>query len=265
MRRLWSTLTLVAILLGLAAYIYFVQSKQPPKNQKEKVFSVEAAAIDQITVKGSAGQTATLRKIDGKWRIVQPQDAPADESQVSGIVTNLSSLQIDRVIDEHAADLKAFGLAPAPIELGFSTNDGKTSQHLLIGDKNATGIELYAKRPDSPRVFLIPSYLKPTFDVTPFGLRDKTLLHFDRDKLTGLELTADGHTVDLTKSGTQWTIDKPLQAPGDFLTAENLVGRLQTAAMKSIVTDDATDFKTYGLDRPQVSVTLIAGDNRTTL
>ncbi|MDE3154104.1 MAG: DUF4340 domain-containing protein [Acidobacteriota bacterium] len=265
MRRLWSTLTLVAVCLGLAAYVYFVQSKQPPKGQQPKVFSVEAAAIDQLTVKGSAGQTATLRKVDGKWRLLQPEAAPADEAQVSGIVTALSSLSIARVIDEHASDLKSFGLASPAIELAFSTNDGRTEQRLLIGDKNATGIDMYAKLPGSPRVFLIPSYLRETFDLTPFDLRDKTLLRFDRDKLTGLDLTADGRTVDLSKSGTQWTIDQPLHAPGDFLTAENLVGRLQTAMMKSIVTEHPTDVKTYGLDKPQVTATLLVGADRTTL
>ncbi len=124
---------------------------------------------------------------------------------------------------------------------------------------------MYAKRPDSPRVFLIGAYLRPTFDVTPFGLRNKTLLHFDRDKLTGLDLTADGRTIDLARSGTQWTLAKPLQAPADFVTMENLVGQLQTATMKSIVADNPDDLKAYGLDKPQVTATLVAGDSRTTL
>ena len=44
MRGGWSTLALVAAALGLGAYIYFVESKRPDTEAKEKVFAVETDA-----------------------------------------------------------------------------------------------------------------------------------------------------------------------------------------------------------------------------
>jgi hypothetical protein len=53
----------------------------------------------------------------------------------------------------------------------------------------------------------------------------------------------------------------------DFGSVEGLVGRLQSAQMKSIVTNDPTpaDLKKYGLDKPEVTVNLNAGSSRATL
>ncbi|HEY7790971.1 MAG TPA: DUF4340 domain-containing protein, partial [Vicinamibacterales bacterium] len=254
------------VCIGLGAYAYYGQAKKPvAADTHQKVFSVEADKINEVTIDASSGKRTTLKKVDGDWRETVPADAPADAAEASGIVTGLASLDIDRVIDEKPADLKPYGLDKPTMQIGFSTESGQKKQ-LVIGSKNATGVDMYAKLPDGPRVFLVPSYLEQTFDKTPFDLRDKALLTFDRDKLDELTIATPKQTLAFTKQGAgSWTMDKPLHAAADDLTLENLVGRLQATQMKSIVADDATDLKKYGLDKPQAQVTLAAGSAQTTL
>jgi hypothetical protein len=267
MRGLPSTIALVVVCIGLGAYAYFVQSKKPAAaDTHQKVFSVEADKIDQLTITASSGDTTTLKKVEGDWRETAPADAPADAAEASGIVTSLASLDIDRVIEEQPKDLKPYGLDKPRMTIGFQTEDGKQKRQLLIGNKNATGVNMYAKLPNAPRVFLIPSYLETTFDKSSFELRDKTLLSFDRDKLNAVTIVTPDHTLALSKAGSDaWTIEQPLKAAGDDLTIENLIGRLQATQMKSIVAKDPTDLKQYGLDKPQAQVTLTAGSQKTTL
>lgn len=267
MRGLPSTIALVVVCVGLGAYAYFVQSKKPAAaDTNQKVFSVEADKIDQLTVTSSSGDTTTLKKVEGDWRETAPADAPADAAEASGIVTSLASLDIDRVIEEQPKDLKPYGLDRPRMEIGFQTEGGKQKRRLLIGNKNATGVNMYAKLPNAPRVFLIPSYLETTFDKSSFELRDKTLLSFDRDKLNAVTIATADHTLALSKEGAgAWTIEQPLKATGDDLTIENLIGRLQATQMKSIVAKAPTDLKQYGLDKPQAQVTLTAGSQKTTL
>jgi hypothetical protein len=60
---------------------------------------------------------------------------------------------------------------------------------------------------------------------------------------------------------------QPLQVRADYGTVEGLLGRLQSAAMKSIVTETASpaDLKKYGLDKPSATVDVKMGSARATL
>jgi hypothetical protein len=122
-------------------------------------------------------------------------------------------------------------------------------------------------RGNDKKVFLVSSQQETTFNKSSFDLREKVLLKFDREKVDGVEVTAAGKTLAVVKDGTEWKLTRPLQVRADSNVVEGLVGRLQSAQMKSIVTNEATpaDLKEYGLDKPGVTVNLNAGSARSTL
>ncbi len=271
MRGLRSTFALIVVLAGLGAYIYFVTWKTPEGDaggkKQDKVFTaLQADTIDEIKV--SAGGDATMLKKDGgTWQITQPVAAKADESEVSGITSALSSIDVVRIVDENPSNLNDYGLSNPRIEIDFKAAGDKDYRKLLIGEKSPTGADLFARRNDEKKVFLIPAFQETTFNKTAFDLRDKALLKFDREKVDGLDVTSGGKTLTIAKDGGDWKITKPLQTRADFGSVEGLVGRLQTAQMKSIVTGEPTpaDLKKYGLDKPDATVTLNAGSARATL
>ncbi len=268
MRGLRSTIVLLVLLGGLVGYIYFVDSKTEPDSgveKKDKVFSVEADKIEELTIKSASGTTASLKKSNGKWQLTEPDAAAADETELSGITSNLASLEIQRVVEENAPNLAEFGLEQPRIDVGFRAAGDKEFRHLQIGDKTGTGGDLYAKFPGQKRVFLISSFLEGTFSRTPYELRDKAVLKFDRDKIEALDLTMPESVVSLTRASGEWSLSAPLEARGDYGTIEGIVGRLQSAQMKSIVASGPADVKRYGLDKPQLSVTVSAGSSRATL
>ncbi|HWW83751.1 MAG TPA: DUF4340 domain-containing protein [Vicinamibacterales bacterium] len=271
MRGLRSTIALVVVLAGLGAYIYFVTWKTPETDttkKQEKVFaSVESDKIQEIKVTSVAGDATTLKKESGGWQLTEPLATKADESEVSGMASALSSVDIVRVVDENPTTLNDYGLSNPRIEVDFKAGSDKDYRKLFIGDKSPTGSDLFAKRSDDKKVFLIPAYQESTFNKTTFDLRDKVLLKFDRDKVDGIDVTSSGKSLAIAKDGTDWKIIKPLAVRADFGSVEGLVGRLQSAQMKSIVTSDPTpaDLKKYGLDKPEVTVNLNAGSSRATL
>src|SRR6185312_12643840 len=67
------------------------------------------------------------------------------------------------------------------------------------------------------------------------------------------------------KNGMDWMVAEPIKARADFSVIEGLVSRLQSAQMTSLVSDNATDLKPYGLDNPSATVTVGAGSARATL
>ena len=121
MRSLRSTLVLILILGGLVGYIYYLnKDKSAGTETKEKAFaSVKAEDIDDIQIKAADGQTSRVQKTDGAWKITAPEEAPADQSELSSITSSLAALDIQRVVDENAGDLKQYGLEPAKVEVEF--------------------------------------------------------------------------------------------------------------------------------------------------
>lgn len=260
MRGLRTFIALVVVLVGLGAYLYFVESKREPGDSEKlaKVFTgLEAGKIDHVTVTSDSGEKTALEKKNGTWRITTPITADADEAAVSGLTTNLASLEIQRVVDEKPTDVKQYGLEKPHTQVAF-TADGK-DHTLLVGGKTPTGTDLYAQVNGEPRVFLVSSYLDSTFNKSTFDLRDKSILKLDRDAVDRLTIATPDHQVALAKKGSEWQLTTPVTARADFTTVEGLIGRLNTTQMKAITAQDATDLKPYGLDKPQVTVRTGAG------
>lgn len=264
MGRTGSTLILSLVALGLGGYLYFVESDRPvaDENAKPKVFTYDAAKINQVQVKSSSGDVTSLRKgANDTWTIVQPAEAPADRNSISDVVTNLANLEEQRVVDENATDLKAYGLAEPRLDVTFNVDGEKEPKRILFGEKTPASSGIYAKLPSSNRVFLVTSTLETALDKSPFDFRDKAALAFDQAKVTSLELASAGQTIRLEKSGEEWKLVKPLQAPADFVSVNGAIGQLQSAQMSALKDrpEDLKDLKQYGLDKPTVVATLGTG------
>jgi hypothetical protein len=267
MRRLLSTVVLVVVLAGLGAYIYFVDSKRPAGGieEKQKVFTVEADKIEEITVTAE-NETSTLRKTDGTWRLVAPVASDADQSEASSVTSSLASLEVNRVVDENAANLAEYGLAEPRIKVAFKAAEGGSGE-LHLGDKTATQSDVYAVKPGEKRVFLVQAFHETSFAKKPFDLRDKRILVFERDKVDSIEL-AGGKVVQLARAGSDWVVKQPVQARGDYSAVEGLLTRLSSASMTKLVepsTSDPSVLAKYELDKPRATVTVGAGSARATL
>jgi hypothetical protein len=136
-----------------------------------------------------------------------------------------------------------------------------------VGRKTPTGGDLYARVEGQPRVFLISGYLEDSLNKTPFTLRDKTILKFERDAADTLTIDrADSPALAFAKKGDDWRFTKPYAAKADFNLVDGIVGRLYQARMTAIEAADGTkDLKKYGLDKPAAVATIGVGSARATL
>jgi len=261
-------LALTVVFGALLAYLYFVDSKKPAGDapeQHDKVFTVDASKVEELTVKGTAGETASLKKQKAGWQLVQPVTATADESMVSGITSSLSTLENNGAVDAAPKDLGPYGLSQPRISVTFKSQGDKAAHTLLLGNKSPTGGDMYAQRGGEKAVFLVPAYVESSFDKKPFDMRDKTVLKFDRDTASRLEIAHGDVKSAFVKNGMDWMVAEPFKARADFSAIEGLVSRLQSVQMTSLVNDNATDLKPFGLDTPSASVTVGAGSARATL
>ena len=265
MRGLRSLILLIVIALPLGWFAYRDYQKPVGDDgpKKDKVFTVESDKIDEISVKSEGGERTRLQKSGTEWKIASAADAKPDTGEISGLTSNLSSLELERVVDENPPDLKEYGLAQPRIEVAFKS--GGQEHTLLIGQKTPPGTDLYAKRADDKKVFLIPSHIEGTFNKSTFDLRDKSVVKLDRDKLDALEFTAGDRSSRFVRPAGEWQIAAPVQARADFSAIEGLVSRLAGLQMKSLVDTPEADPKKYGLDKPAATVKFGSGSSQATV
>lgn len=262
-----SFLLLLALAAVIGGYVWFVEMKRDPNASDVpdtvKLFTVEPAQIQEIRLTNDAGQQSTLRRSGTGWSVAELPNARIDETEASNIANGLASLEANRVVDEQPPSLAEFGLDKPRVTAAFTDANGQ--QHtLLIGNKTPTGGDLYAKLADSPRVLLIGSWHEETFNKSPFDLRDKTVMSFPRDAVSGITLTSGAQTITLVREGGAWKMTAPTAAPADEAAVESLLSRLASARMTSIV--ETADGPALTVDtRPQVTVTLTAGPTQSQL
>jgi hypothetical protein len=266
MRGLRSTIILFFVLAGLVGYIYYADRDDAGVDEREKAFaSVAAEDIEEVEITSAEGETSKVRKADNTWSLVEPVQAAADENELTSIASSLASLDIQRVVDENATDLKQYGLEPGRIEVAFRKKGDKEPRRILLGERTPTGSDMYARFPDQKRVFLVSSFLDSTFNKNTFALREKSIIKIDRDKVDRIEIVAGARSVTLTKSGTEWRLESPVTARADFAAVEGALERLSSGRMQGIVPGDTSDLKKYRLDPPVASFTAAAGSARATL
>lgn len=264
MKGLWSTLALVAVAAGLGAYIYFVDAEPATSELKEKLFSVAADDIEELRVTAK-GETSVLKKTDGKWMLVEPVATDADQNEVTALVGGLTSLEVNREVDPNAANLAEYGLTAPRADITFVAKGGVTGR-VRLGDQTPVGSDLYAMKGDDPRVVLVATFVETSLTRSPFDLRDKRVLRFERDKADGLEITAAGRVpVIFTRANSDWRVTAPVNARGDYGAIEGLLTRLSTTMMSGIETTELTDLKKFGLDNPSSSIVVKAGSATATL
>jgi len=223
----------VAVLAVLGGVTWWSNKKQASAktDTATKILSIPADGVQEVTVKNPQ-QTIDLKRDNGKWRMTQPQPLPADQDATTTLVSALSSLNADSVVDEKATDLTPYGLKTPTVEVHVVEKGGK-NDNLLIGDETPKGDASYAKLANDPRVFTIASYVKNNIAKSPNDLRDKRLMNFDSDKLTRVDLDAAGKPeVEFGKNGqNEWQILKPRPSRADGGTVDTLVSNLKDVRM----------------------------------
>ena len=269
MRGFWSTLALIAVLGGLGAYIYFVESERPVSTSiegepaREKFFTVDADKINEIRI-NSKGQTTLLRKDAAGWKMIEPTPVDADPPEAISLAQAITNIESVRKVVDNPADLAQFGLSDPPIIVDFKA-EGGVSGSFKLGNKNPTQSEIYAMKGGASTVVLVSAFQESSFNKEPFALRDKKILKFDREKADTLSLVKGGNTLQLARSGSEWKVVKPVEARSDYSAVEGFLTRLNSANMSTLVEEKPADLAKYGLDKPVMTVTIGAGSSKTVL
>jgi hypothetical protein len=239
----------VVILAGLGGVLYWSQNRKPPEETAAApasatpvILKVNAADVTQIAIKQKQSDPVTLQKADAnKWQISAPKPYRADQETVASMLSTLSGLSADRVVEDKVSDRKQYGLDPAAVELDITGSQG--TRQLLLGDDTPAGGDAYAALAGDPRVFTISSYNKTSLAKSLNDLRDKSLLTVDADKVSHVELLRKGQEIEFGRTKDGWQILKPPSLREDNTALSLLISGLTSARIDLAGSSDAaTEF-----------------------
>jgi hypothetical protein len=236
----------VVVLATLGGFLYWSQhhkaaeeSAAVPASTAPVIVKINPADVSQLIIKQK--EPVTLKKTNGQWQITEPKPYPADQEAVARVLSTLSGLNADRVVEEKASDRKQYGLDPAQVELDISVKDD--ARQLLLGDDTPTGGNVYAALATDPRVFTVASYQKSSLAKSLNDLRDKSLVTLSADKVSRVELLNKGEDLEFDRTKDGWQILKPSSSPADSAAVNALVSTLTNARMDlNTTTDEAAAF-----------------------
>ncbi|MGC2433798.1 MAG: DUF4340 domain-containing protein [Desulfobaccales bacterium] len=210
-------LVLVAAYLGL--WWHQIQ-REAEETRAKQVFSFKTGEISAITLKRPGGEIQLARR-GSNWEITQPQQAKADTVTVDEMLRQLADLKMVRELGP--GDLKVFGLAQPALQVSFIA---KGKQHsLTLGEAVPGGEGYYARKDDSPGIFIIVTGTRDFLNQQLLALRDKTLWAFKVGEVKSLKIRNDQNQVDLEKgNGNTW---QWLGRPGLPLSSPRLERLLQ--------------------------------------
>ena len=247
----------VGILAILGGLVWYTE-ENPPETGEEKpeIVSLEEDDIVEVTISRPDKDPITLRRDeDDEWQFGEVYTFPADESTVKMMVSNLASMNADRVVEEQVRNWGRYGLdgegtlevraeveqeqAGEDEEGEKETEKGKVdpkTYRVVFGDDTPTGAGVYARLAGAPRLFTVFSYVKNGFDKEVFDLRDKKLLQVDEDKISRVTVNVGRRSIEFGKSGDDsWQVLKPKPLRADNYTVGDLVRSVRTAQMVSVL------------------------------
>lgn len=214
------------------------EAAKPDADAAPQILKLDENSISKLELKKKDAPPILLKKTGSNWKIDEPKQFGADQSIVSSMLSTVSSLDSERLVDEKSTDLQRYGLEHPSLELDVTEKDNKT-QRLLLGDDTPAGSAVYAALAGDPRIFTVATYHKTSLDKSLNDLRDKRLLTVSVDKLSRIEIAGKNGDIEFGHNKDEWQILKPKAMRADEIAVSTLLNKLTDARMDLSGSDTA--------------------------
>lgn len=257
-RRTTLLLLAVALVAGVGYWVVEVRGREArdaARRAERVLVDFDPDAVREVSVL-ARGERVAVRGEPGRWRIVAPEEAPADAQTVEGLLAFVGRLIRVRTLDG-TADPAELGLDDGATRLALVMRDGQRHT-LLLGGPNPAATGVYAKLDEAPAIFLAPAELARELAKRPYAeqLRDRTILPVDAARVRRLEIERDGVRLAVARTDERrWRVERPFTGPGDDGIIRDLLWKIGAARARATVPAKAP--AAYGLDRPHARARIV--------
>ncbi len=269
-KKLIIFILLIALLVG----VYFAVSKflgedtGDTDHKKEEIIEIGTMNPDEIALIQYVfddESIAFVRDADS-WHLSTDKDFPLDQSAVSGIISEVTSLKASRFVSDKKEDFSEYGLSEPSSEVVFELTDGSEITY-RIGNFNSFSDSYYFNIRGDEKIYLVSAEFVELFNkgyedladveaLTTVSTEEVNTVNFVLDgKKNVIFNEPDGLSTVYTDSYT-WFSDSV--TPIDSDAAQKLAG-LSVAYTESGCADysaDSNELAAFGFDNPTLSITV---------
>jgi hypothetical protein len=234
-------------------------AEKPVADFRDKtVLAFERGQVKGLEVKTAGGQTVAAQvKGTDDWQMTSPMPAAADREQVAGLLDKLKAAKIKEFVTEPPKGPDPYGLdRPLTLTLWLGEEKERSAKTLRLGKPVPDKKTVYAQREGDPTVFTIEEELVKAVPASATALRDKAIFAYDRSKLERVEVESPKGKVALAMEGGAWKITAPAALKADESATSDLLFKARDLRAKEFVADDGKQLARYGLDKPQLRLSV---------
>ena len=220
--------------------------------------------IAALNVKNANG-TVALAKENSDWLMKSPVEAPADESEVSSLLSEITTARATGVASEGGGDLASYGLSQPVVTVNARLQAGGERQ-VIIGLKTEGANKTYfAKSSDRPQIFKIDTALYDKLNVKPGQLRSKQMFKVNKDEITRVQIRNPNLTLVAEKnSDGKWIIKEPSDKKDKEAQSSKFLDPLESTRASEVLDKPSASIAAK-LGKPAVEARLTDKAGKTTI
>lgn len=207
------------------------------------------------------GETITVARKEDQWVIEQPATFPADGATVRSLLSTLRTMRAVDFPTDQPADLGRYGLDQPRLKVVLFLGKDQAEKQVWFGSENPDKkTEIYVQTSAIPTVYAVSDWVWRDVNKTVTDLRDKTVLAFDKAKLSTIAVTrSDGTSFRIVRQdGDNWTVEGVEGKPATN-TIRMWVDDVHDLRGYDIATDQPSKLVEFGLDAPLLRFQFFAG------
>lgn len=279
--RYTTTLILALVAIGVAVLMIVFWDRlsgQAPEETEQKageqalvadatVDDVRTIAVLERGADGEFTQKLALEQTDGKWRLLKPVEAPADEyvaRQLARAAVEAKYRQARDLSGPDAADPASLGLSEPlyRVTATLAETDDEEARTVTVDVGKATpfGNRLYVRLDEGEKAQVLNSDdLLNRVRKAVSEYRSRDLVDLTRDDLVRIDLEGGKGRVRLERAEEdreRWLLVDPMTARADPDLTDDLVREALNLRIKEFIADGAQELAPYGLEEPRLTLTL---------
>jgi hypothetical protein len=195
---------------------------------------------------------ATFANIDGTWKLTEPAEAPAEQTELDDFVNAVARLRADEMVAEKPADLKPYGLDKPEAHWRFLSGT-KEVLNLLVGAPDKGGKRRYAKLAAGDVVFLLDV---PTTNrlLAEYRTRSVWPAPLDAAQAESVRFGYAQKPFTLLKVDNLWQVAGQPDEVVNVKAVNDALDALARLKVERYVLDKGADPKLYGLEPPELTI-----------
>ncbi len=234
----------------------------------KSLLSYIVSDVTAFELTGPDGAISAVR--DGRgWKITKPEAVRGDRSAVNTLLSDLRDMKLSEIVQMPAKDLGRYGLDAPTLAVTVTIKDGDKERKSTLKIVRGAGETSYGYLSSGSSgssgstggfIFSIPTETISAVNPTLASLRDRALLSYDQDTVTGITIAVGDKTYGFTRKKDAWKMTEPDRKKIDAESMKSLLEAIGGLSYAEVLADTKEGLKDWGLDEPETTITLTGAD-----